>query len=134
MLLCNDKKERRLLSTFCWWSQLIDATLYLKGKDGVCSDEAKILSRVQYGREDGVVGSLAAWGVVESDWAGFWQAVIFNLFPVGPVRRHSSRASAPISAGAEPFGARGDIQGHCGGTIDKNDGQIVGPVAIDGEP
>ena len=54
------------------WSQLIDATLYLKRKDGVSSDEARISSRVQYGREDGVVGSLAARGVVESDWAGVW--------------------------------------------------------------
>ena len=37
------------------------------------ADEAKIWSRVQCGREDGVVGSLAARGVVEGDWSGVWQ-------------------------------------------------------------
>jgi len=32
------------------------ATLYLKRKDAVSADEEKISSRVQFGREDGVVG------------------------------------------------------------------------------
>ena len=44
----------------------------LNGKDGVYGDEAKISSRVHCGREDGVVGSLAARGVAESDWASVW--------------------------------------------------------------
>ncbi len=45
----------RVLHVRLWrWSQLIDATLYLKRKDGVSADEAKIWSRVQFGREAGV--------------------------------------------------------------------------------
>jgi hypothetical protein len=44
----------------------------LNGKDGVYADESKIPSRFHYGREDGVVGSLAAGGVAESDWASVW--------------------------------------------------------------
>jgi hypothetical protein len=42
------------------------------GEDGVCGDKPKISSRIHCSRENGVVGSLAARGVVESDWAGFW--------------------------------------------------------------
>jgi hypothetical protein len=40
----------------------------LKRKDGVYGDESKISSRFHCGRENGIVGSLAAGGVVESDW------------------------------------------------------------------
>src|SRR5450759_781376 len=41
-----------------------------------CDDGSEILSWFQRGRENGVVGALAARGVAESDWAGVWQAVI----------------------------------------------------------
>jgi hypothetical protein len=44
----------------------------LKGKDGVFGDKPRISSRFYCGREDGAVGSLAARGVTESDWAGVW--------------------------------------------------------------
>ncbi len=121
------------MSTLPRWSQQIDATLYLKRKDGVSADEAKIWLGVQYRREDGVVGPLATRGVVESDRAGVWQAVIVYLFPAGAARRHPSRATAPIPAGVEPFGTLGDLQRHCGGTIDTIDGQVSGPVTIDGK-
>ena len=40
--------------------QPVDATPYLKGKDGVYCDESKIRSRFPRGRENGVVGSVAA--------------------------------------------------------------------------
>ena len=116
------------------WPQLIDATLYLKRQDGVSAYEARIWSRVQYGGEDGVVGPLAVRGVVEIDWAGVWQALIVNLFPTGAARRHPPRATTPIPASVKPFGTRGDIQRHCGGTIDTIDGQVAGPLTIDGEP
>src|SRR5258706_16296972 len=43
----------------------------LNGKDGVC-DESKISSRFQCVGENGVMGSLAAWEVAESDWASVW--------------------------------------------------------------
>jgi hypothetical protein len=43
----------------------------LNGKDGVC-DESKISSRFQCVGENGVMGSLAAGGVAESDWASVW--------------------------------------------------------------
>jgi hypothetical protein len=35
----------------------------------VSGDQSRISSRFHCGREDGVVGSVAAWGVAESDWA-----------------------------------------------------------------
>ena len=104
------------------WSQLIDATLYLKRKDGVSADEAKISSRVQYGREDGVVGPLAARRVDAVDRPGFWQAVIVYIFPVGPARRHSSRTPTPVPAGAEPFGTRRDITRDRRPSVDPFDG------------
>ena len=43
-----------------WWSQMIDATLYLQHRDGVYSDGSKSSSRFQYGGENRDVGSLAA--------------------------------------------------------------------------
>ena len=122
------------MSAFEGWSQRNDATLYLKRQDGVCADEAKILSRVQYGREDGVVGPLAARGVVEIDWSGVRQALIVYIFPVGTVWRHSSGAPAAIPAGAEPFGTRGDITRDCCTAVDPIDGQVAEPLALDGVP
>jgi hypothetical protein len=44
----------------------------LNGKDGVYDAGSKISSRFHCGRENGVVGSLAAGRVAESDWASFW--------------------------------------------------------------
>ena len=49
-----------LMSAFPWWSQMIDATLYLQHRDGVYSDGSKSSSRFQYGGENRDVGSLAA--------------------------------------------------------------------------
>src|ERR1019366_7145803 len=65
----------------------------LNGKDGVFGDVARISSRFHCGRENGVVGSLAARGVAQSDWAGVWQAVIIDLLPGGPARWDSVSAS-----------------------------------------
>ncbi len=115
------------------WSQLIDATLYLERRDGVYADEAKIWSRVQHGREDGVVGSLAARGVIEGYWPGVWQAVIVDIFPAVAARRYPTWATPPIESGAEAVGTRGDIERHCGGTIDPIDGVVAGSVSLDGE-
>ena len=44
----------------------------LERKDGVYCDVPKISSRLHCGREDGVMGPLAAWGVLEGDWASIW--------------------------------------------------------------
>jgi hypothetical protein len=41
----------------------------LDAKDGVSGDQSRISSRFHCGRQDGVVGSVAAWGVADSDWA-----------------------------------------------------------------
>ena len=113
-------------------SQLIDATLYLKRRGGVYADEAKIWSRVQCGREDGVVGSLAARGVVEGDWSGVWQAVIVDLFPAGAAWRDPAGAPLPLAAGVDLMGTRGDIPRDRGPALDPIDGVVAGPVAVDG--
>src|SRR6202051_3191725 len=63
---------RPITPSFGGWSQLIDATLYLRGKDGVYADGSEILPRFLCGGENGAVGSVAAGRVAESDWAGFW--------------------------------------------------------------
>jgi hypothetical protein len=49
-------------------SQLVDATLYLSRKRWSVDDVSKISSRLHSGRENGVMGSLAARGVAEGDW------------------------------------------------------------------
>jgi len=37
-----------------------------------CDDGSEISSRFYGGREDGAMGPLAAWGVAQGYWAGFW--------------------------------------------------------------
>jgi hypothetical protein len=70
-----------------------------------CDDGSEILSWFQCGRENGVVGALAAGGVAQSDWAGVWQAVIFHLLPGGTARGDSSCATASLAIGIDAPGA-----------------------------
>ena len=64
---------------------------------------SKLSSRIQCGREVGVVGSLATRGVVVIDWTGVWKAVIVKLFPIGaaggirPTPRRRSRLALTLS-------------------------------------
>jgi len=44
----------------------------LKEKDGVTADGTKKTLGLHRGKEDGVMGSLAARGVIECDWASIW--------------------------------------------------------------
>ena len=71
-----------------------------------CSDGSGISSRVYNGREDGVMGSLAARRVAQSDWAGVWEAVIVDLFPGVALRWNSSSSPAALAIGGDTF-ARG---------------------------
>jgi hypothetical protein len=70
-----------------------------------CGTISEISSWFHCGREDGVVGSLAAGGVAQSDWAGVWQAVIFHLLPSGTARGDSSCATASLAIGIDALGA-----------------------------
>src|ERR1019366_2257360 len=73
----------------------------LNGKEGVFGDVARISSRFHCGRENGVVGPLAAGGVAQSDWAGVWQAVIFHLLPSRTARGDSSCTTASLAVGID---------------------------------
>src|SRR5467141_1527083 len=99
-----------------------------------CSDGSGISSRVYNGREDGVMGSLAARRVAEGDWAGVWEAVIVDLFPGLTARWNSSIPSASLAVGADALGTRGDFQRYYGASIGPIDSQVAGPLALDGEP
>ena len=66
-----------------------------------CSYGPEISSRFYGGREDGAVGSLAAWGVAQGDWAGVWQAVIIDLSSGSPARWDSSGSSAALAVGTD---------------------------------
>src|SRR4029450_3100983 len=99
-----------------------------------CDDGSGLSSRIYGGREDGVMGSLAARGVAQSDRAGVWEAVIVHLFPGVAVRWDPSSSSAPLATGADARGTRGDIERHCGPSIGPLDGRVAGPLALDGEP
>src|SRR5664279_541484 len=99
-----------------------------------CVDGSGISSRVYNGREDGVVGSLAARRVAQGDWASVWEAVIVYLFPGVTARWDSSCPSASLAVGANAQGTRGDIARHCGTSIGKIDGRVAGPLALDSEP
>src|SRR5476651_779703 len=78
-----------------------------------CGDGSVISSRVYNGREDGVMGSLAARRVAQGDWASVWQAVVVHLFPDLTARWNSSNPSASLAAGADALGTRRDIERHC---------------------
>src|ERR1700688_5248218 len=99
-----------------------------------CGDGTEISSRVYSGREDGVMGSLAAWGVFEGDRAGVWEAVIVDLFPGGPARGDPSCSKASLAAGIGAFGTGGDFQKYYRASISPIDSQNTGPLAFDGEP
>src|SRR6476659_10793675 len=99
-----------------------------------CSDGSGISSRVYNGREDGVMGSLAARGVAQSDRAGVWEAIFVHLFPGVAIRRNSSSSSPSLAIGADALGTRGDIERHCGASIGTLDGRVAGPLALNGEP
>src|SRR5450759_3628127 len=70
-----------------------------------CDDGSEILSWFHCGRENGVVGSLAAGGIAESDWANVWQAVIFHLLPSRTARGDSSGTTASLAVGIDARGA-----------------------------
>jgi hypothetical protein len=99
-----------------------------------CGDGSGISSRVYGCREDGVMGSLAAWGVAQSDRASVWQAVVVDLFPGVTVRWNSSSSSASFAVGADAVGTRRDIVRHCGTSIGTIAGWFAGPRVLDGEP
>jgi hypothetical protein len=64
----------------------------LNGKDGVYGDESKISSRFHCGRENGVIGSLAARGALKAIGRAFGKpssSIFFQLAPHGGfVLRH----------------------------------------------
>src|SRR6478609_4596966 len=68
-----------------------------------CSDGSGISARVYNGREDGVMGSLAARRVAQSDRAGVREAFIVHLFPgvtargIRPALRRRSRLALTLS-------------------------------------
>src|SRR3984893_8330490 len=105
----------------------------LEGKDGVW-DGTEISSRFYCGREDGVMGSLEAWGVAEGDRTSFWQAVIVDLFSGGSAWWDSSCAAASLQAGIDACGTRGDFQRCYGTSISPVDRQTAWPLTLDGEP
>src|SRR5450759_121142 len=86
-------------STFvrcCRWSQLIDATLYLNGKDGVFGDVARISSRFHCGRENGVVGALAAGESLKAIGRAFGKpssSIYCQVAPHGGIRPAPRRRS-----------------------------------------
>ena len=64
----------------------------------------------------------------------FCKPSVVDIFPAGPVRRDPACVTAPIEAGVEPFGTRGDITRDRGPALDLIDGIVAGTVAVDGEP
>src|SRR5262249_47117941 len=99
-----------------------------------CDDGSGLSSRIYGGREDGVMGSLAARRVAQSDRAGVWEAFIVHLFPGVTAGWDSPSSPASLATGADARGTRGDIKRHCGSSIDPLDGSVAGPRALDGEP
>src|SRR6476620_5518907 len=97
-------------------------------------DGSGLSSRVYGGREDGIMGSLAARGVAQSDRAGVWQAFIVDLFPGVAIRGNSSSSPSALAIGADARRTRGDIEGYCGSSIGPLDGRVAGPLTLDGEP
>jgi len=99
-----------------------------------CGDGTEISSRVYGGREEGVVGALAARGVFEGDRPSVWEAIIVYLFPGSTARGHPSFGKTSLEAGVDAFGAGGDFQRYYSASISPIDSQGAAPFAFDGEP
>src|SRR5437667_10637177 len=65
----------------------------LKGKDGVFGNASRLFSRLYGIREYRALGSLAAGGVAERDWASVWLVNIVDLLSVGLTLRASLSAT-----------------------------------------
>ena len=94
-----------------------------------CDDGTEISSRVYGGREDGVMGSLAAGELLKAIGRAFGKpsSSIYNqVAPHGGIR---PAASASLSAGIDALGARGDIQRHCGASIGRSMARLLGRSA-----
>src|SRR6266481_3065287 len=101
-------------------------------RDGVWFDGSQISSRVYCGRENGVMGSLEARRVAEGDRASFWEAVIVDLFFGGSAWWDSSCGAAPLKAGLDARGTRGDFQRRYSPSIGTIDRQVAWPLTLDG--
>ena len=67
--------------------------------------------------------------------ASFLQAVIVDLFSGGSTRRYSSCATEQRSRLAFTLTEQEEISRvSCGGSIYAIDGEVTGPLALDGEP
>ena len=80
------------------WSQLIDATLYLKRKDGVFNYGSKISSWFHGRGANRDVGSLATWGVIKSNWPSVREAVLIDLFSDISIGRDTATTPPPLEA------------------------------------
>src|SRR5258708_38538520 len=99
-----------------------------------CGDGAEISSRVYGGREDGVMGSLEAQRVAESDRTSFWQAVVVDLFFGGAAWGGSSCPAAQLQARIDDPRKRGDLQSDYGPSIGAVARQGLWPLTLDGDP
>ena len=100
-----------------WWSQPVDATLYLKGEMECALMSHRFHRGFTAAEKTEFMGSLEARRVAEGDRAGFRQAVIVDLFSGGAAWRDSSCRAASLQAGIDAGGARGDFQRHNGTSI-----------------
>ena len=86
------------------------------------------------GTEDRVMGSLAAWGIADGDWASVWEAVLVDLLPGVAAWRNPAGGAPPLAAGSDAVRTRGDIARHCGAALDPVDVQVAGPRTVDDKP
>src|ERR1039458_5844818 len=79
------------------------------GKDGVCGDQSKISSRLHCGRENGVVGALAAGESLKAIGRAFGKPSSSIYCQVAPHGGDSSCTTASLAVGIDGHRARGDI-------------------------
>ena len=80
------------------------------------------------------VGSLAARGVDEFDWAAFQSCIVFDLPSFGPVWRHPTTCPQKVAICFELNRARGDISRLGFRAVPAINRQKPEPVAFDDQP
>src|ERR1039458_8481748 len=75
------------------------------GKDGVCGDQSKISSRLHCGRENGVVGALAAGESLKAIGRAFGKPSSSIYCQVAPHGGDSSCTTASLAVGIDARGA-----------------------------
>ena len=104
-------------------------------EEGWSVEEGLSRTDLFHGEADGGdLGSLAARGVDEFDWAEVRSQLLFDLSFVGQDGWHQSVGAPEISSGADGWRTRGNLPRAEGAAVSPNDCSSITACAVDDQP